>query len=228
MKILNCYLEYIIESIINRDLQHYIQTKIIPKYKKFDPGHGMSHALAVINFSLKLQNLIKDADRDIIYTVAAYHDIGLNTGRKNHHIESGKIVRNDKNLRKWFNENEIEIIAQACEDHRASSKNPPRSIYGKIVSDADRSDSAELENLIKRVWLYRVNNPDFKNLSDKEMFDDMYEHMVDKYGEGGYAKFILPETKRILGKSINRTKRILKSKDETYKIFLKLRKSGKI
>ena len=225
MNSINEYLSYLFESI-NKDLESYIQKNIIPMYKKFDLGHSISHAQSVIDFSLRLQKLIKNTNIDMVYTIAAYHDTGLSKGRKSHNIDSGKIVRNDKKLKHFFNDKDIEIIAQACEDHRASSKNPPRSIYGKIVGDADRSDSVILEKLILRVWLYRIGNSSYNNLSDEELFDDMYKHMNNKYGEKGYAKYHLSETKRLLNKSINRTRRILKSKEDTYKIFLKMRRVG--
>ncbi len=221
------YLEFLIESTsVNKDLKRYIDSRILPLYKRFDGGHNIKHALEVINFSMKLQKLIKDTDPNIVYTVAAYHDIGLKGPRETHHELSAKIVRADKNLKRWFDDVTINIIAQACSDHRASGKNPAQSIYGNIVGDADRSSSTNIEDLLIRTWEYRMGHKEFSHLSDEETFDDMYQHMVMKFGEGGYAKFTLPETRRILQKDIDRTQRILKSRDETYKLFLKMRKSG--
>ena len=48
------------------------------------------------------------------------------------------MIRADRQLAAWFTPQEIEIIAQAAEDHRASAKSKPRSIYGMIVAEADR------------------------------------------------------------------------------------------
>ena len=74
----------------------------------------------------------------MMYAIAAYHDLGLQEDRKTHHLVSGRIVREDKKLCEWFSAEQIETIAQAVEDHRASSDHEPRSIYGKIVAEADR------------------------------------------------------------------------------------------
>lgn len=77
-------------------------------------------------------------DPEILFTAAACHDIGRINGKEKHHVDSGKMIRADMTLRKWFDEAGIELIAQAAEDHRASSGAVSRSIYGKIVAEADR------------------------------------------------------------------------------------------
>ena len=228
MNIIQEYLNYLSESdIVDFNLKKYIENKIIPLYKKFDYAHDPSHVREVIDFSLELQKLIKGTNINIVYTVSAYHDLGLKKHRKIHHEISGKIVRYDKKLLTWFTPDEIEIIAEACEDHRASSKKPPRSIYGKIIADSDKC-GVSIEKLLKRTWLYRVSDPKYNKLNDEEIFNDMYRHLSVKYGKGGYAKFLLPETLKLLGKEINRTKRILSSREETYKIFLKMRENGEL
>ena len=58
-----------------------------------------------------------------------------------------------KTIQQYLKENELyegvnwsrklKIIKEAIEDHRASAKNEPRSIYGKIVSTADRNNTVE-------------------------------------------------------------------------------------
>jgi len=213
-------------NIIDSSLKSYIEKKVIPIYKKFDLGHSINHVNEVISFSLTLQKLIKNTNVNMVYTIAAYHDIGLIKDRKTHHIESGKLVRKDKRLLKWFSDDEIKIISNACEDHRKSIKRPIRTIYGKILRDADMTDSVDIERMLVRAWLYRIGNSDYKNSSDIQLFEDIYSHLNEKYGKGGYAKFVLPETLKLLKKRIERTKKILNNKEAAYKIFLKLRKDG--
>ncbi len=123
--------------MINESLKNYIVTNILPLYDDFDAAHQRNHVDIVMEQSMAIAADL-DVDMDMVFTIAAYHDTGLTEDRKTHHLVSGKIVREDRWLRDWFSEEQIETMAQACEDHRASSDHEPRSIYGKIVAEADR------------------------------------------------------------------------------------------
>ena len=118
-------------------LQTYVEAEIIPRYRTFDKAHQEDHARSVIAQALELARYYA-VDPDLVYTAAAYHDTGLAVDRATHHLESGKIIRADARLRDWFTEDEIEIVAEAAEDHRASAKTAPRSIYGRLIAEADR------------------------------------------------------------------------------------------
>ena len=122
---------------INPRLKDYIEAEILPRYREFDSAHRIDHVQEVIRGSLELA-LHYDVDVDMVYTVAAYHDTGLCGGREEHHILSGRILRGDATLKHYFSPDKIEIMAQAVEDHRASSSHAPRSIYGRIAAEADR------------------------------------------------------------------------------------------
>ena len=122
---------------INSRLQEYVEKEIIPRYASFDKAHKEDHARSVINEALSLAAYY-DVDPDMVYAAAAFHDTGLVEGRQTHHIVSGRIIREDSRLAEWFSPEQIETIAQAAEDHRASSGNEPRSIYGSIIAEADR------------------------------------------------------------------------------------------
>ena len=121
----------------------------------------------------------------MVYTIAAYHDIGHHIDSKTHEIISADIMSNDKNLTNYFNEEELNIIKEAIEDHRASAKDEPRSIYGRIVSSADRNNT--VDDCLRRTYTYgKKLNP---NATDKELFLRAYDVLVNKFGEGGYAKY---------------------------------------
>lgn len=122
---------------ITQSLFDYIADEIIPRYDNFDAGHRRDHATAVIDASMSLATRY-DVSRDMVFAIAAFHDTGLCDGREHHHIRSAEIVRADRRLREWFSPAEIETIADAVCDHRASNSYEPRSIYGKIVAEADR------------------------------------------------------------------------------------------
>ena len=175
---------------IDKTLINYIENEIFPLYDGFDTAHQRHHAHAVIEESLRLASFY-DVNPNVVYTVAAYHDTGLQIDRELHHVYSGKRIRADRNLLKWFSEEEIEMIAQAAEDHRASNKEEPRSIYGKIVADADK----ELQpiNCIRRTVQYTTSH--FPDLSEEEQYLRSVAHLKEKYAEGGYMHLWLKESR---------------------------------
>ena len=172
-----------------KTLRQYIETEIIPRYDSFDAAHRRDHVEYVIAQSLKLAEHY-DVDRDMVYVIAAYHDTGLAVDRKTHHLESGRIIRSDQSLRQWFNEDRIEMMAQAVEDHRASSDHEPRSIYGKIVAEADRQ--IDPETIIRRTVQYGLSH--YPGLDREGHWNRMLEHLNEKYAEGGYLRLWSPES----------------------------------
>ena len=170
-------------------LIHYIEQEILPRYDHFDASHQRDHADDVIKRSMALAEHY-DVNINMVYAIAAYHDTGLCEGRDIHHIASGRIIREDKKLREWFSEEQIETMAQATEDHRASSNHEPRSIYGKLVAEADRLILPE--KVIQRTIQYtRDHFPDY----DKEQqYQRFREHMMEKYSDTGYLKLWIPES----------------------------------
>lgn len=175
------------------EMKQYIAEEIIPRYDHFDGAHRRSHVEYVIAQSMELARYY-DVDPDMVYAIAAYHDTGLAVDRKTHHTESGKIVRGDMALRQWFTEEQIETMAQAVEDHRASSKSEPRSIYGKIVAEADRQIDGR--TIIRRTILFGLAN--YPELSPEGHWQRALEHINVKYAEGGYLKLWIPESPNAL------------------------------
>lgn len=174
---------------ITPSLQNYIEQEIIPRYDKFDPAHRRDHALTVIGQSLRLARHYP-VNTDMVYTIAAYHDTGLCLDRATHHLVSGEIVRTDNTLKQWFDADEIETMAQAVEDHRASSDHTPRSIYGKIVAEADRLIDAD--TIISRTIQYGLTH--YPTLTADEQTIRAASHLKTKYGKGGYLKLWIPES----------------------------------
>ena len=171
------------------DLQTYIESEIIPRYAAFDEAHRVDHARTVIEQSLKLAEYY-DVNRDMVYATAAYHDTGLTEGRERHHLVSGRIIREDANLRKWFSEEQIETMAQAAEDHRASSDHEPRSIYGRIVAEADRIIDGE--TIVRRTIQFGLSH--YPELDREGHWERMCAHLKEKYDYGGYLKLWIPES----------------------------------
>ena len=167
-----------------------MESEIIPRYSSFDKAHKEDHARSVIEESLRLAG-IYDVDMNMVYAAAAFHDTGLVEGRETHHLVSGRIIREDPRLPEWFSPEQIETIAQAAEDHRASGKTPPRSIYGKIIAESDR-DIIPMKILRRTIQFGLEHYPEL----DKEAhWKRFVEHLHEKYYYGGYLKLYIPESK---------------------------------
>lgn len=169
--------------MIYESLRNYIETSILPLYDGFDAAHQRNHVDMVIEQSMAIAADL-DVDMNMVYTIAAYHDTGLTVDRKTHHLVSGKIVREDMWLRDWFSEEQIETMAQGCEDHRASSNHEPRSIYGRIVAEADRF--IDPDTIILRTVQYGLAN--YPELDKEGHWRRTLDHLQEKYAEGGYLR----------------------------------------
>ena len=174
---------------INNELKNYIEGNIFPEYSKNEPAHNIEHIKYVINRSFKFANTVPDINYDMVYTIAAYHDIGHHIDSKKHEIISGGIMSKDENLKRFFSEEELKVIKEAIEDHRASSDHEPRSIYGKIVSTADRNIT--IEDCLSRTYTYgKKLNP---RASDEELYLRAHDVLIKKFGENGYATFFFED-----------------------------------
>ena len=188
---------------INPTLEKYIFEEIVPRYASFDAAHKEDHALTVISQALELldgrdswvaeQEAVEPfwltaVDRAMLLTAAACHDLGLVNGRERHHLDSGIIIRADQRLREWFTEEQIEVIAQAAEDHRASGKGAPRSIYGMLIAEADRV--IDQETIIRRTIQFGLKH--YPDLCREGQLQRAREHLVEKYGRGGYLRLWIP------------------------------------
>ncbi|MBO5671860.1 MAG: HD domain-containing protein [Alistipes sp.] len=201
--------------MVNRELVEYIEREIIPRYDSFDAAHRRDHVLTVIEQSAMLAKHY-DVNRDMVYAIAAYHDTGLVEGRKYHHITSGRIIREDDELRRWFSEAQVEIMAQAVEDHRASSEGEPRSIYGRIVAEADRViDSV---TILRRTIQYTLSN--HAELDREQGYERMLEHLYEKYYYDGYLKLWIPESPN--AERLEHLRRIIDDKEYLRELYDRL------
>lgn len=169
-------------------LREYIEQEILPRYENYDSAHRLDHIGAVIRRSADLAKGY-DVDEDMVYAIAAYHDLGICEGRELHHLSSARMMREDGNLRQWFGEEQIETMAQAVEDHRASAKRAPRSVYGRIVAEADREIDAD--TIVRRTIEYGLSH--YPEYDRQGQFNRFKEHINQKYARGGYIKIWIPE-----------------------------------
>lgn len=174
---------------LSAELINHIESEILPRYEAFDKAHDRRHAFTVMSHSLQLTKFY-DVDIAMVYTIAAYHDLGLSEGRATHHTASARIVREDERLRQFFTQEQIETIADAVEDHRASNTREPRTIYGKIIAEADRIIDAD--TIMTRTVQYGLSH--YPTLTKEEHIERAVTHIHEKYGHGGYLKLWIPES----------------------------------
>lgn len=167
----------------------FVETQILPRYTAFDKAHNLAHANSVIRNSIELAKRL-GANVDMAYAIAAYHDLGLEGPRAIHHLTSGKILMADARLKKWFSADQISIMKEAVEDHRASASHAPRSLYGKIVAEADRD--LDPESIFRRTIQFGLNH--YPEKSKEEHWQRFLEHMQEKYSVNGYIKLWLPNS----------------------------------
>lgn len=177
------------EREICPELVAYVEREILPRYDHFDPAHRRDHALMVIRQSMEIASHL-DVDVNMVYAIAAYHDTGLCAGRERHHIVSAEIIRADQQLRQWFTEEQIAVMADAAEDHRASAAHEPRTLYGRIVAEADRF--IEPNTIIRRTVQYGLEH--YPELDKEGHYVRTLQHLHEKYGRGGYLKLWFPDS----------------------------------
>lgn len=175
--------------MIRQEIIDYVEREIIPRYDSFDAAHRRDHVTTVIKQSMTIAKHY-NVDPEMVYTIAAYHDTGLCRGRDYHHTESRNIILSDTKLREWFTEEQIATMGNAVEDHRASSKSEPRTIYGRIVAEADRI--IEPETIIRRTIQFTLTN--HPTLDREQGYERMAEHLNEKYNYGGYLRLWIAES----------------------------------
>lgn len=197
---------------IDKELEDYLEKRILPEYDSFDKGHRQAHARAVMEQSMELCRFY-DVNPDMVLAAAAYHDTGLKVCRETHHIESGKFIREDMNLRRWFSEEQIETIACAAEDHRASLGHAPRTIYGKIVAEADRIIIPE--TVLRRTVQFGMKH--YPELDKEGHWNRFLGHLLEKYAEGGYLRLWIPESPNAA--RLEELRSIIRDRDKLKSIF---------
>lgn len=200
---------------VNLDIMSFVEQQILPRYNSFGRSHGLGHVLRVIKSSLQLASMI-GADLNMSYVIAAYHDLGMEGPRAIHHITSGKILLADVRLRKWFSAEQIKIMKEAVEDHRASASREPRSIYGKIVAEADRD--LEPEVVFTRAILFGIeHNPELNKEGQWARFN---HHMEEKYSTNGYMRLWIPGSPN--EKKLREVRETIANKKQLREVFDKI------
>ena len=186
---------------VMESLQQWVEAAVLPQYGRFDAAHREEHARRVVARAMTLYRHLRERLApptapiatlmpEMTFAAAAMHDLGLAEGREQHHLASGRLIRHCHDLRRWFDEQQVEVIAQAAEDHRASAATPPRSMLGRIVAEADRD--VEPETIVRRTVDYGLSH--YPTLDREGHWQRTLEHLHEKYAEGGYIKLWLADS----------------------------------
>ncbi|MDD6817429.1 MAG: HD domain-containing protein [Prevotellaceae bacterium] len=201
-----------INNTASLDLVEFVETKILPKYANFDKAHNMEHVTRVIRNSMALARTT-GADVNMVYVIAAYHDLGMSGPRAIHHITGGKLLMQDMRLRKWFSESQIKIMKEAVEDHRASASHAPRSMYGKIVAEADRDIDPDM--VLRRTVQFGLAN--YPEKSRDEQWKRFCDHLENKYSNNGYIRLWIPGSEN--EKKLKALREIIADRHKLLQIF---------
>lgn len=197
---------------VSLDLMEFVECNILPRYTVFDKAHNLSHVNRVIKNALQLAR-ITGADINMVYVAAAYHDLGLEGPRAVHHLTGGKILYADKRLAKWFSPYQIKIMREAVEDHRASASHVPRSIYGKIVAEADRDISHD--SVFRRAVIFGLDN--YPEKTKEEQWQRFAEHMDHKYSSNGYIRLWIQHSQN--ERNLLDIRNIIADRQHLYRVF---------
>lgn len=119
----------------------------------------------------------------------------------------------DETLRHWFTDEQLLPMKEAIEDHRASNKQAPRSIYGKIVAEADRIIDPEVT--LRRTVQYGLSH--YPEMDKEQQYARFRKHLNDKYAEGGYLKLWIPQSYN--AKRLAELRKLIMDEEELQRVF---------
>ena len=179
---------------LNENLVKYVEEKRFPEYDTNIGGHNIEHIKLVINRSFELNELFHlNLNPNMVYVIAAFHDMGYKVDPENHEQVSADIFYQDEVMKYFFSDEDRQIIYEAIIDHRASLEYEARSVYGKLVSSADRA--IDIDIALWGIILFQRDKHKDENLSDLDIIEYAYKKLASKYGKGGYAKMYFPDQK---------------------------------
>ena len=119
----------------------------------------------------------------------------------------------DETLRHWFTDEQLLQMKEAIEDHRASNKQAPRSIYGKIVAEADRIIDPEVT--LRRTVQYGLSH--YPEMDKEQQYARFRKHLNDKYAEGGYLKLWIPQS--VNAERLAELRKLIMDEEELQRVF---------
>ncbi len=202
---------------VNKDLVEYVKTSIFPKYELNDKGHGIIHIIEVIRRSFELnENLKLNLNKDMIFAIAAYHDLGKYINSDIHEKIAANMFIKDENMKKFFTVEQRKTIKEAIEDHRSSKEDNPRTKYGELISSADRNTRIEIV-FIRSFFVGQERTPD---INVEDYLDYTYKRLSKRYSvEEPENMFLEDDTYRQFLKDM---RNLLKDEEKFKKLYCEI------
>lgn len=159
--------------MINKELEQYIEEKILPMYEKNDFGHGIHHFKYVVKRSFEFAKQFENIDLNMVYVIAVFHDLAHHIDKDDHEVLSAELFYEDEKMMEFFDLEQRKVIKEAIEDHRANINHMPRSDYGKIISSADRN--TDITSALQRVHAYTIKH--YPELDLEQMITRAYKYV---------------------------------------------------
>ena len=96
-------------------------------------------------------------------------------------------------------------LKEAVEDHRASASHAPRSIYGRIIAEADREISED--SVFRRTVQFGLEH--YPEMNTEEHWRRFKAHMDEKYSSRGYIHLWIPGSEN--EKNLTEIRKIIES-----------------
>ena len=109
-------------------------------------------------------------------------------------------------------------LTEAIVDHRASLEYEARSVYGKLVSSADRA--IDVDDMLRRSIAFQTEKHKSENPTIEQIIEYSFKKLSSKYGNGGYAKMYFQDDK--YKDYLAKMNKILSDKNEFIKAELEL------
>lgn len=172
-------MEYYLKDVDSK-LRSYVEENVFPLWDENDKGHGPIHRTEVIRRIFALNKTFHlNLNPNMLFAIASYHDVGKYIDHKRHHLIAAEKFMEDEGMRQFFTDDERKVIREAIEDHRSSKEDEPRSVYGKLISSADRNTTIEMV-FIRSFFVAKDRMPD---MNINEYLDYTVERLRKRYGE---------------------------------------------
>lgn len=156
-----------------------------------DKAHRVNHfdkvaeAAIIINERLDLGFQTR-----LIMIVSYLHDL-FAWDREVHHQRSHDWMltegKSNDLINRYVYPFELDMVAKACLEHRASFKGEFSNLFSDLMNSADRQVPTKVEDLLSRARdFYKDRNP---GASEREVNEAANFHIKEKYGREGYARY---------------------------------------
>lgn len=157
------------------------------KWALNDRAHRIEHFQSVEATGLHINRVLGlDCDPYLIMMAAFFHDM-FAWSRHNHEWMSSEwVATTDYPIFQEMEDDEVEMLADACREHRASYEGEYSTHFSALIASADRGFPMFVTDMLERSKMYHL---DALKLGEEAANVGAVTHLKEKFGTGGYARF---------------------------------------